>query len=95
MSSPEVLRLLLLLRMIAFLAFMYLVFGWIVERATRDNPESKMRGFARLICSPLTKPIGALLGAEADYPRVLRGAMYAFGGLWLLILVASEYALAP
>ncbi len=92
--SPETLRLLLLLRMVAFLLFMYLVFGLIVETASRDE-KSKVRGFARLICGPLTKPVAALMGPEAPYPRVLRNTFYLFGALWLAIFAFSELALAP
>ena len=94
MSTPELLRLLLLFRMIAFLAFMYLVFGWIVERTARD-PESKVRGFARLVCSPLTKPVETLMAAESPYPLVLRNTLYVFAGIWFTIFALSEYALAP
>lgn len=94
MSSPELLRFLLLIRMVAFLAFMYLIFGWIVERTTR-NPESKVRGFARLICSPLTKPVASLMSAESPYPLVLRNTLYAFALLWFALFAISEYALAP
>jgi hypothetical protein len=95
MPNPELLRLLLLVRMIVFLAFMYLVFGWIVERATAANPASKMRGFARLICSPLTRPVAALTGtAEEPYARLLRNTLWAVGGLWIAFFAISEYALA-
>lgn len=94
MSTPELLRLLLLLRMVAFLVFMYLIFGWIVERTARD-PESKLRGFARLICSPLTKPVSMMMAAESPYPLVLRNTLYVFAGIWFTIFALSEYALAP
>lgn len=94
MASPELLRILLLVRMIVFLAFMYLVFGWIVERATAANPASKMRGFARLICSPLTKPVALVTGASEPYARLLRHSLWVFFGLWAAMFAISEFALA-
>lgn len=93
MSTPELLRILLLIRMIAFLLFMYLIFGWIVERATRD-PDSKVRGFARLVCSPLTRPVASLMSADSPYPLVLRNTLYVFAFLWFATFAISEYALA-
>jgi hypothetical protein len=93
MSTPEILRLLLLLlRMIAFLLFMYLIFGWVVERMVRQ-PDSKVRGFARLICSPLTRPIAALMAADAPYPAVLRTTLFAFASLWFALFAISEFAM--
>lgn len=90
--SLEWLRVLLLLRMIAFIAFCYLIFGWVIERTSR-HPDGKLRGFARLICSPLTKPIAAFMDRDAPYALVLRNTLFATAAVWFLLFGLSEYAL--
>lgn len=92
--DPQFVRLLLLARVIAYMALVYVGFGLVIE-ATSKKPDSKLKAFARLICSPLTKPVAALAAKDTPYPRVLRRTAMIVGGIWALLLVASEWALRP
>lgn len=87
-------RLLLLGRLVAFMALVYVLFGLVVEALSR-KPESKLRAFARLICSPLTRPVAALSGGGLEYPRLLRRTAWAVAALWVVLWAASELALRP
>lgn len=90
--DPQLIRLLLLARVIAYMALVYVGFGLLVE-AFSKKPDSKLKAFARLICSPLTRPMAAVSADGVPYPQVLRRTAIAIGGIWALLLVASELAL--
>lgn len=87
--DPELLRILYLGRLLAFMAVVYLVFGLVVERFSRKEG-SKLKAFAQLICSPLTKPVGSLMPADTPYPRKLRYTLLAFGLIWLGFSFVTE-----
>ncbi|HSF40701.1 MAG TPA: hypothetical protein VLT87_12980 [Thermoanaerobaculia bacterium] len=91
--DPQIVKLLILLRLIAFMALVYLGFGLLVESRSR-KPGSKLKAFAQLICSPLTRPVAALSPAGTSYRRVLQRTTLFMAGLWLAFLVASELVLA-
>jgi len=90
--DPLLVRLLLLGRLVAYMALVYALFGLVVEALSR-RPDSKLRAFARLICSPLTRPVAALSGGGLEYPRLLRRTVWAVAALWAVLWVASELAL--
>lgn len=90
--DSQLVKLLLLLRLIAFMALVYLGFGLFVEWRSR-KPGSKLKAFAQLLCSPLTRPVAALSPAGTSYLRVLRRTTFLIAGLWLALLIASEIAL--
>lgn len=90
--DPQLLRLLLLARVIAYMLLVYVGFGLLVEAVSR-RPESKLKAFARLLCSPLTRPVAALSAADTPYASVLRRTAAAVAVLWGLLLIASELAL--
>jgi hypothetical protein len=92
--DPQAIRILLLARVLAYMALVYVAFGLLVESTSR-KPDSKLKAFARLICSPLTKPVAALSAAGTEYRSILRRTAAVVAGLWALLLVVSEWALRP
>jgi hypothetical protein len=78
-----------LLRLLAFMVLLYLGLGWLAERyATR--PDSKVRAFFRLLCSPVTRPVSRLVRPGAGEQRVLAVAMGLVGAIWVVLIVATE-----
>ena len=91
--NEDLLKILLLGRLLAFMLLFYIGFGLLVEWRSRA-PESKLRDFSRLLCRPLVAPLVALSAPGTAYRTILlRTALAAVGG-WLLFLLASEVALA-
>lgn len=86
--DPTLTKLLLLARLVAFMALVYLLFGLLVEWRSRQ-PESRLRAFARLLCSPLTGVTARFLPAATPYRQVLRSTALGIGLLWLLLVAAS------
>jgi hypothetical protein len=78
-----------LLRLLAFMVVLYLALGWLVERYV-SRPDSKVKGFFRLLCSPVTRPVGRLLGPGAATTHVLRVSIAIAGGVWAALIVVSE-----
>ena len=70
------LKIVMVLRLIAFMVLMYLAFAWFVERKS-TNPEGKIRAFFRIVCSPVAVPVSRMLGPGASYQRVLVVSMVA------------------
>lgn len=91
--DPQLVKLLILLRLVAYMALVYLGFGLVVEWRSK-KPDTKLRSFAHLLCSPLTRPIAALSAPGTSYLSVLRRTTLVTAVLWLLVVVASEIALA-
>ncbi|HEX4954025.1 MAG TPA: hypothetical protein VF017_11600 [Thermoanaerobaculia bacterium] len=91
--DPGWIKVLLLCRLVAYMAVIYLLFGLVVEWRSR-KPDSKLRSFARLLASPLTRPVARLMPEGTLYPRLLRVTTLITIGLWLALTVASELALA-
>ena len=88
--SPElVFKLLTLLRLVAFMLFVYLGFGLLVERYSR-KPNSQLKAFARTVCSPVTRPVGRFLAPGADQPRVLRVSMLVVAVIWAIVVIAGR-----
>jgi hypothetical protein len=85
----RVAQVLTLLRLLAFMVVLYLALGWLVERYV-SRPQSKVKAFFRLLCSPVTRPVARLLGPGAAMPRVLQVSIAIAGGVWAVLIVASE-----
>lgn len=89
----QVVKLLLLARLIAYMLLVYLGFGLIVELKSR-KPESKLRGFAHLLCSPLVRPVAALMPEGTPYVAQLKRTLWLALGLWLLLVAGTELLFA-
>lgn len=89
MDSAALFKTLTILRLLAFMVLLYLGLGWLVARyGTR--PDSKVRGFFRLLCTPVTKPVSRLLPAGAGEQRVLGVSIGIVAVLWVALIVATE-----
>ena len=82
-------RLLLLVRFIAFLAFVYLLLDLAASRLFR-KPGSKVRGFFALVASPLTRPVRSFLPPTATEDQVHLAALGLVGAVWAVVALASR-----
>jgi len=81
-------KVLTLLRLVAFMLLVYLAFGLLVERASR-KPDSQLRAFARIVCSPVTRPVARWLAPGAGQARLLLVGMAVVGALWAALVLAQ------
>jgi uncharacterized protein YggT (Ycf19 family) len=89
MDAAALFKILTVLRLLAFMVLIYLGLGWLAERyATR--PDSKLRGFFRLLCTPVTRPVARLLPPGAGEGRVLAVSMALVLGVWVVLIVVTE-----
>jgi len=92
--GPELLyKIVTLLRLVAFMLIVYLAFGLVVERYSR-RPGSQLKAFARIVCSPVTRPVERFLAPGADPRRVLHVGIGVVAVIWLVFVVAAR-ALGP
>ena len=82
-------RLLLLVRFIAFLAFVYLLLDLAASRLF-PKPGSKVRGFFALVASPLTRPVRSFLPPTATEDQVRLAALGLVGAVWAVVALASR-----
>ena len=82
-------KLILMVRFIAFLAFVYLLLDLLVSRLVR-NPESKIRGFFALVASPLTRPVRSFLPPSATDDQVRFAALGLVGVVWAAVVLLSR-----
>jgi uncharacterized protein YggT (Ycf19 family) len=82
-------KLILMVRFIAFLAFVYLLLDLLVSRLVR-NPESKIRGFFALVASPLTRPVRSFLPPSATDDQVRLAALGLVGVVWAAVILLSR-----
>lgn len=88
--NPEfALKIVTLLRLVAFMIVFYLAFGLLVERTSR-KPDSQLKAFARMVCSPITNPVARRLPPDAPHTRVLAVSMALVGCFWALTVVAGR-----
>jgi hypothetical protein len=90
--SPEpelLLKILTLLRLVAFMLFVYLLFGLVVERYSR-RPDSQLKAFARTVCSPMTRPVARFIAPGADYRRLLLISMVIVAAIWSVVVIAAK-----
>lgn len=93
MDADLSLKIVTLLRLVAFMLFVYLAFGLVVERFS-TRPDSQLKAFARTVCSPVTRPVRRFLAPGADQRRLLLLGMGVVGVLWVISIVAAR-ALRP
>lgn len=93
MEPDFALKVLTLLRILAFMLFVYLAFGLLVERVSK-NPESQLKAFARTVCSPVTRLVARFTGPGASYRGVLLRSMGVVAVFWAAIVVLQR-ALTP
>jgi uncharacterized protein YggT (Ycf19 family) len=89
MDDSAIVKTLTLLRLIAFMLVLYLGLGWLTVRYSR-NPESKVKGFFRLLCTPVTRPVARMMAPGTGEQRVLSVSIALVAGIWLVLIVASE-----
>ncbi len=89
--SPWLLKVVTFLRLVSFMVLIYVALAWIVERNSQ-RPEGKVRGFFRLLASPMTRVVARFLAPGTPYERLLAVTTAVVAGIWL-VLVAVDMAL--
>jgi hypothetical protein len=89
MSVELVFKVLTLLRLLAFMVIFYLAFGLLVERYS-TKPDSQLKAFARIICSPITRPVARFLAPGADQRRLLLLGMGVVVVFWAVVVVLGK-----
>jgi hypothetical protein len=87
MALETAFRILLILETVALMVLIYLALGWLVERYSR-KPDSQLKGFFRLICGPLTRPVGRWLGTAPFDRRTYATAAFLAAGALILLAIA-------
>ena len=87
--NPVLLKALTLLRLLAFTVLLYLALGWLAERlGTRTG--SKVRGFFRLLCRPVTRPVSRAMPPGTGERRVLAISLGVVACIWTLLILLTE-----
>ncbi|HEU4340011.1 MAG TPA: hypothetical protein VFU31_00425 [Candidatus Binatia bacterium] len=84
-----VLRLLVLLRFVCFVAVVYLTLHVIFSRLISKS-DSKVLWFFSVLTVPLTRPVRAWFVPNASESQLLFAAMLLYGLLWMLVLIGTE-----
>lgn len=87
------LKILLLLRLVAFIAVFYLVLHFLVARWSR-KPGSRLLWFFEVLTAPLTGWVAHLAPAGTPQPRLRLYALALFAVVWLSAAVAVEWIVA-
>jgi hypothetical protein len=87
--TESILRLLVLLRFVCFVALVYLTLHVIFSRLI-SRPDSKVLWFFSILTMPLTWPIRVWLTSEVSDARLRYVALVVYGLLWVIILVVTE-----
>lgn len=93
MTAELALKILALLRLLAFMVFVYLLFGLLVERYSR-KPHSQLKAFARIVCSPVTTPVARFLAPGTPHRTVLLNSVGVVVVVWMVVVVLQR-ALTP
>jgi hypothetical protein len=91
--SESILRLLVLLRFLCFVALVYLSLHILFARLI-SRPESKVLWFFSIITSPLTRPLRSWLAPSASDSRLRLTALFVYGLLWVLVVVLMNVTAA-
>jgi hypothetical protein len=86
-----------LLRLLAFMVLVYVGLGWLVERRTRQ-PDSKLRAFFHIVCSPVTWLVARRMAPGTPKERVFRMSFLAVALVWMGLIALHRWAqpaLAP
>jgi hypothetical protein len=89
MSAELLHKILTLLRFVAFMLFVYLAFGLLVERFSR-KPDSQLKAFARTVCSPMTRLVARFIAPGADHRRLLLISMAIVAAIWSVVVIAMK-----
>jgi len=84
------LKIVMVLRLIAFMVLMYLAFAWFVERKS-TNPQGKIRAFFRIVCAPVAVPVSRRMRPGTSYERVLVVSMLLVGATWAMLIALNEF----
>jgi hypothetical protein len=87
--AESILRLLVLLRFLCFVALVYLMLHVIFSRLI-SKPDSKILWFFSILTMPLTWPIRVWLTSKVSDARLRYVALVVYGLLWIIILVVTE-----
>jgi hypothetical protein len=79
-----------LLRLVAFMVLIYIGLGWLVER--RSAPESKLRYFFHIVCSPVTWLVARRMAPGTPKERVFRMSFLAVALVWMLSIALHRLA---
>ncbi|MBP7588697.1 MAG: hypothetical protein KBA72_12160 [Thermoanaerobaculia bacterium] len=91
--QPDLVKVLLLGRLVAFMLMVYVGFGLVVEWKSRREG-SKLKAFARLLCRPLVVPVARLSPEGTPYITILRRTAIAVLAVWAAFIAASEVFLS-
>jgi hypothetical protein len=87
--DPPLVRILTMLRLLAFMVLLYLALGWLTERYV-TKPDSKVKGFFRLLCGPVTGLVARALPAPTSERRLLAVSMGVVAGVWVVLIIVTE-----
>jgi uncharacterized protein YggT (Ycf19 family) len=87
--SPTLLQVVALLRLLAFMVLLYAMLAWFVERQI-ENPQSKVKGFFRLLISPVTGLVARLMPPGTGYRRVLAVSTGVAAAVWVALVILDE-----
>ena len=83
------LRLLLVLRLLCFMALVYLALHVLVARLIA-NPHSKVLWFFSVLTAPLLWPLRAWRAPDVPTVRLLPVALGVYGVLWVLVVIVTQ-----
>ena len=83
------LRCLLLLRLLCFMALVYLALHVLVTRLI-TNPDSKVRWFFSVLTAPLLWPLRVWSAQDVPPARLLPVALGIYGVLWVLVVLVTQ-----
>ena len=89
----DLVKVLLLGRLVAFMLVVYVGFGLLVEWQSRREG-SKLKAFGRLLCRPLVFPVARFSPEGTPYITILRRTAIAVVAVWITFIVASEVLLS-
>jgi hypothetical protein len=81
-----------LFRLVAFMVLVYVGLGWLVERRSRD-PDSKLRYFFHVVCSPVTWLVARRMAPGTPKERVFRMSFLAVALVWMIFIALHRLAL--
>jgi hypothetical protein len=71
-----------LFRLLAFMVLVYVGLGWLVERRS-TQPDSKLRAFFHIVCSPVTWLVARRMAPGTPKERVFRMSFLAVALVWM------------
>ena len=83
------LKIVMVLRLVAFMVLMYLALAWFVERRS-TNPQGKIRAFFRIVCGPVAVPVAKRMPPGTSYEKVLVVSMVVVGAAWAVLIVLNQ-----